>query len=73
MLVSVGHEGASLVLEALHPEPSIAAAAIDEPADGEPIDQLAARVELGDIGVDLSGIERAARAFKSWYPPFAGR
>ena len=62
-LASVGQHRTQITVEALHQllspflEFSITAAAVAEIADGDAIDELATRIELGDEGVDLARIE----------------
>jgi hypothetical protein len=66
-LTSVGQHLIEFAVKALHQllspllEFSITAAAVAEIADGEAVDELATRIELGDEGVDLARIEGESR------------
>ena len=62
-LAGLGQHRAQLAVEALHQllstlfESSVTATAVAEIADGDAVDELATRIELGDEGVDLARIE----------------
>jgi hypothetical protein len=62
-LASIGQHRIQLAIEALHQllgpllEFSIRAAAVAKIGDGDPVDELATWIELGDEGIDLARIE----------------